>query len=215
MLVRNNIIGLKEILINIRNSSILIASCTITIPIDPKQRDHLIQCKVLSAITTAFSPYIKGFIPIHCLSLSDDRDFFFQPSPHLSLNMYSHLLEYINTKVIIQNNSNRHVKLLKKQKLDTISKVFFKNCLSTQLEANTAEILPTKPYFKNRTGIIVTAPDPLFKTQIPNGIRVYSDKKVVKKISRLVDEFPSIWELSGFVQIPFERQMIVPLCNNE
>lgn len=128
--------------------------------------------------------------------------------------MYAHLLEHTNTKVIVYNNSNWYIYLPRKQRLGTISKVFFGNRFSTELEADTAKILPTKLSFRDRTGVVIAALDPLLKTRLLNGIRIYSDKKAVICISRLIDKFSSIWELSGFVQISFKRWMTVPLCDN-
>lgn len=106
--------------------------------------------------------------------------------------MYVHLLDYINTKIVIHNNSNRHVRLPKKQKLGTVSEVFFGNSFSTELEANTAEISPTKLFFRDPIEVIVIVSDYLLETQLLNNIRIYSNKDVVRKILRLVDEFPSI-----------------------
>lgn len=44
-----------------------------------------------------------------------------------------------------------------------------------------------------------------------NGVKVYGDAAAVEQISELVAEYPTIWESQGFVRIPPERWMIVPL----
>lgn len=106
ILVRNDIIGPEEISIDISNISALITSCAVTILINARYRGHLIQPKVLSATITTFPLYTKVLMPIHRLLLRDDRDFFCQPASHPSFNMYTHLLDYTNTKVVIFNNSN-------------------------------------------------------------------------------------------------------------
>lgn len=54
--------------------------------------------------------------------------------------------------------------------------------------------------------------EPGLAIRLANRIRVYGELLAVQKISDLVDEFPSIWEPSGFVQIPPKRWMTVPLC---
>lgn len=104
--IGNNIIGSKAILLNISSSLALIVSCTIIIPIHTRQKDHLVQMKVLSANAIILPPHTKALILIHHLSLPDNRDFFFHPVAHTSLNMYGHLLDYTNTKVIVRNNFN-------------------------------------------------------------------------------------------------------------
>ncbi len=49
------------------------------------------------------------------------------------------------------------------------------------------------------------------ETELPNGIKIYRDKEAVDAITRLVDDYPSIWQSSGFVQIPPEHWMKVHL----
>ena len=49
------------------------------------------------------------------------------------------------------------------------------------------------------------------ETILENGVRVYEDKHAVTLLAQLVAEYPSIWESEGFVQIPPERWMKVPL----
>lgn len=78
--------------------------------------------------------------------------------------MYLHLLEHRNRKGVICNNSNQHVKLLKKQKLDIISEFFFENYFSTNREADTAKIPLIKLSLRDNNGVIVIAPDPLLET---------------------------------------------------
>lgn len=59
--------------------------------------------------------------------------------------------------------------------------------------------------------IRVSAVDPSLKTKLPNGVQVYGNQVAVEKLSCLVFEFASIWKMSGFVNIPPERWMTVPL----
>lgn len=49
------------------------------------------------------------------------------------------------------------------------------------------------------------------ETKLHNGVRVYRDTHAVAQLAQLVDEYSSIWESEGFVQIPPKRWMKVPL----
>lgn len=98
-------------------------------------------------------------MPIYHLSLPEDQNFFFQPTSYLTFNMYAHLLGHTNTKVVIRNNSNRNIWLLKKQKLGIISEFFIENCFSIKLKANITESPPIKLLFRDRTGFVIAAPD--------------------------------------------------------
>ncbi len=44
-----------------------------------------------------------------------------------------------------------------------------------------------------------------------NGVKVYRDVTTVRQIAELVAEYPTIWESQGFVQIPLERWITLPL----
>ncbi len=49
------------------------------------------------------------------------------------------------------------------------------------------------------------------ETVLDNGVKVYGDAVAIKQIANLVAEYPTIWESKGFVQIPPEKWMTVPL----
>lgn len=53
--------------------------------------------------------------------------------------------------------------------------------------------------------------DTLIETQLDNSVRVYRDEVAVKELSKLVAQYPSIWESEGFIQIPPERWMKIHL----
>ena len=48
-------------------------------------------------------------------------------------------------------------------------------------------------------------------TKLENRVRVYGDEHAVALLAQLVAKYPSIWESKGFVQIPPERWIKVPL----
>ena len=49
------------------------------------------------------------------------------------------------------------------------------------------------------------------ETTLDNGVRVYGKEHAVTLLAQLVADHPSIWESEGFVRVPPERWMIVPL----
>lgn len=53
--------------------------------------------------------------------------------------------------------------------------------------------------------------DSSLETVLNKRVRVYGDPTAVKQIAELVVEYPTIWKSQGFVQIPPERWMTVPL----
>ena len=65
--------------------------------------------------------------------------------------------------------------------------------------------------FHERNGITILPADTGLETELPNGIKIYRDRQAIEKITYLVNEYPLIWESSGFVQVPPERWMKVHL----
>lgn len=65
--------------------------------------------------------------------------------------------------------------------------------------------------FHKRNGITIPSADAGLETKLLNGIMIYGDDQAIEKITRLVNEYLSIWEFSGFVQVPPERWMKVHL----
>lgn len=107
------------------------------------------------------------------------------------------------------------VRLPCKQKLGLMIKVFYKNYFQASFDLNTTKMLPKAiPLYESHQKIRVSTIDLSLKTKLPNSVRVYKDQIVIEKFSSLVAKFASVWEISDFVNMPFERWMTIPLQNN-
>lgn len=212
MLIGNDIIGPEQISINVAERTALIVSCGVCIPISARQRLQPLRKKVLNAEAMTLPPRTETFVPVLPTGLPDDRDFFFQPLTQAYLTLFSHLVDHTTGGVLVRNESQRTVRLPRKQKLGLVTEVFYENCFQAGLDLDTTEMPPkANPLHESRQGIRVSAVDPSLETKLPNGVRVYGDRVAVEKLSSLVAEFASIWEMSGFVNVPPERWMTVPL----
>ena len=58
--------------------------------------------------------------------------------------------------------------------------------------------------FYERNGIIIPPADVGLEIELSNGIKIYNNRQAVENIICLVNEYPSIWESLGFVQVPPE-----------
>ena len=91
-------------------------------------------------------------------------------------------------------------------------KIAFQNCFATSVDHDVAFILPTSPLlFHERNGITSPPADTGLETELLNGIKIYDDSQAIEKITRLINEYPLIWESLGFVQVPPERWIKVHL----
>ena len=209
LLVVNNILATERVIFDLANKSAMISSCQVTISVATRPRGYLVQRKVLVDRSLIIPPESEALVQFVCSSLPDDRDFLFNPNPYSHIILFSHILNNLTCRILVRNTSHRSVLLPRRQQLGTLTKVSYDNCFQVSLYPELAEHPPTTPNYQD--GISMLALEPDLKTCLANRIRVYGQPLAVQKISDLANEFPSIWEPSGFVQIPPERWMTVPL----
>lgn len=86
-----------------------------------------------------------------------------------------------------------------------MTKLSYKSYFATSADIDvvfTPSTLPTIFYDCNKISIL---PAGDMETELSNGIKIYGDKEAVDGSMHLVDDYPSIWESSGFVQNLPER----------
>ena len=212
MLIGNNILCTEGFTINLASASAHILSCGVTIVINARNHSQFLRRNVLADATTFIPPKSEAFINFQQIPLPDSRDFLFQLFPQQQLTLYSHLLDHTSSKILVRNDAERSIQIPRRHRLDSITEIPFENCFATSVDHDAASTPPTSPLlFHERNGITIPPADAGLETELPNGIKIYRDRQAVEKITRLVNEYPSIWESSGFVQVPPERWMKVHL----
>ena len=131
MLVGNDIIGPERIVVDIANKSATISSCGVKIDIEPKQRGQMIKRKVHAQQAITIVPYSEVLVPIKALDgIPTDRDFMFEPKPQPALSMYTHLVDLSTSAILVTNNTDRTVQILRKAKLGAIEEIGYENCFN-------------------------------------------------------------------------------------
>ena len=141
-------------------------------------------------------------IPIAPVSLPSDRNFLFYPTTQANLTLYAHIVDHTTTKVLVSNTSDRLLRILRCQKLGHIVDICYENCFSVDAQAtfNSVAFPPrAQSFFNLHAGVALAPTDTLMETQLDNDVRIYGDKAAVREISKLVAQYPSIWESEGFV----------------
>lgn len=110
VLIGNDIIGLKDISIDISRKSIYISSCKIKNFIQAKYRGLFIWKKLLANANMVFLPRFKKIVPFALFDLPNDGNFLFYPlSIFQNLTFFSHLLDYRVQNILVCNNSDQLV----------------------------------------------------------------------------------------------------------
>ncbi len=128
--------------------------------------------------------------------------------------MLAHIIYHDTTKVLVWNISDRPLCISCHQRLGHVVDIHYDNCFLDDAKAafNSATVPPlTAPYFEHKPSCAPTPTDPSIERTLDNGVKIYGDKHAATLLAQLVAEFPTIWESQGFVQIPPERWITVPL----
>ena len=212
MLIGNDVFCTEGFTINLANASAHILSCGVTIVISARNHLQFLRRNVLANTTTFISPKSEALVDVRQTLLPDSRDFLFQPFPQVHLTLYSHLLDHTSSRILVRNDADRSIQIPQSHRLGYITEIPFENCFATSVDHDAASTPPTSPFlFHERNGITIPPADTGLETELPNGIKIYGDSQAVEKITCLINEYPSIWESLGFVQVPPERWMKVDL----
>ena len=210
MLIKNNIFCSEGFTINLANVFAHILSCGMTIVISARNHSQFLRRNVLANTTIFIPPKSEAFIDVRQIPLPDSRDFLFQPFPQEHLTLYSHLLDHTSSRMLVRNDVDRAIQIPRSHRLGYITEIPFENCFATSVDHDATSTPPTSPLlFHERNDITIPPADTGLETELPNHIKIFGDSQAVEKITRLINEYPSIWESSGFVQMPPERWMKV------
>lgn len=202
ILISNNVLYTKSFAINFFTSSIFLYSWGLKIDINTRQYSKIMRWKTLANSSTIVPPQSVALIAFQHIKLPDSHDFFFHLFSQQHFLLYSYLFDHTNTKIFVHNNADHVIKILTHHRLSYVIKLPDKSSFVTSTNLNAASIpriLPT--IFHDHNGISIPPAKDL-EMEFPNGIKIYRDKEVVDKITRLVNEFFSIWESLRFVQVP-------------
>ncbi len=197
LLIGNNIMSPENFIIDVKRKSVFIESCGVTVPIDTKQRGQFLTKKLFVSQETMVPPRSEAIIPLILLPLPDDRDFLFYPAIQVNLTLFTHLVNYQTSKMLVRNNSRQMLRILRYYKHGHLIDIAYKNCFlaNTHSALDAATFPPLLQYFSEyNTSPPFLATNSSLETVLNNGIRVYGDKTAVRQIAELVAEYPTIWE---------------------
>ena len=127
MLIKNNIIKLEEIIINIVNKRARINSCSTTINIIARSRGEFMRRKIYIKLFIFMSPHSEIILLIKKIDLSNDRDFLFELAVQTNLIMFAYLINYIITRILVRNKSNISIQISKKLRLKNVLEMNYEN----------------------------------------------------------------------------------------
>lgn len=182
ILIDNNIFALKSFVLNIRLGHALIRSCRVKITVRAKQKNQFLKKKLLAKKDKVILPCSETMILLLLVSLPNNWDFLFHPTPQLNLTLFAYIIYHNTKKLLIRNIFDRLLHILRCQRLGHIVDICYNNCFL--IDANfafdaVATSLQTTPFFEHELFCASKPINPSVKTTLDNRVGIYGDKYVV------------------------------------
>jgi hypothetical protein len=214
MLIENDILRSKEIIIDIQQKTATIRSCeNLIIEVKIHQRESFVKRNVVSqfAILVSFDSYVKILYKVK--DLFTDRDFLFESFSEVSISIYAHVIDARTIEIIIRNESAKSMKISKNFKLDVAQKIQYDDCFyasqkhqlalqtskkNSMIESLKADLIlnavdRSRSSPKNsKIRVVADDIDEKFEDKISFEVIVYEDESEKQKFDRLINEFSKI-----------------------
>ncbi len=195
LLIGNDIMSPEDFVINVKKRSVLIGSCGVTVSIDARQRGQFLTRRLLSSQETVVPPRSEVMVSLVPLPLPDDRDFLFHPATQANLTLFTHLVNYKTSKVLVRNDSSQTIRIPHRHRLGHIVDIAYDNYFLTNAHSirDAATSPPSSQHLPSPDASSSFLPsDSSLETVLSNGVKVYGDATTVKQIAELVAEYPTI-----------------------
>lgn len=185
--------------------------------------------------------FSRTHIPVHNAQLTDDRDYLFEPG-ECGVGLYAAIVDTNLKSVLAENDTPRPVSLPSNCRLGAITECDFDNAFlavpEPDEEHDIADLAIRQPKAAHKTSWVKktfaalvgataalqaqpsSAPptasqsSALMETTLPNGVTVHGTPEAARQIAALVDEYPQLWTDNGFVDLPEDEWMKIPLKAN-
>ena len=134
MLIGNDVLDPKDVVINPVKRQAFIISTEATIPVDIRSSKASIQRPVHIRKTTVISSQSEVAISIHHASLPASRDFLFEPADDINLTLYAHLVNTSTSAILVRNDRDQAIQISRNFRLGRITELDFSNAFQISTE---------------------------------------------------------------------------------
>lgn len=135
ILVGNDIMSSEAMVINLGKKTAIIGTCGVSIDVNATQRGQFLTRKLLTNQDSVIPPRSKAMISLEKLPLPDDRAFLFYPVPQANLTLYSHIMDYETSKILVKNASDLPLRIPRRHKLGHLLDMTYDNCFLIDTES--------------------------------------------------------------------------------
>ena len=134
MLIDNDCIDSKKIIVNSADDIAHIDSCDVIVAVNVKISRIIVQISVHARKTIVVSSQFEMTMSVHYIIILSDRDFLFESTNQLNLSLYAHLINVETHNIVIRNDENKVVQLSRNCRVDRMIEVNFLNVFLMKLK---------------------------------------------------------------------------------
>ncbi len=231
MLIDNDILESKEIIINVQEKKTIIRNCqNLIIDVKIHQRESFVRRNVVNqfAIVISSESYVK--ILYKMKDLFSNRDFLFESFSEVSMLIYAHVIDVRIIDVIVRNESAKSMKISKNFKLEMTQKIQYDDCFHVSQEHHlTLQTFKKNSIFENlnvelmiensntnrsrssltnsKIRVVVDEMNEKFEKKISFEVIVYENESEKQEFDKLINEFSKIWKDEEFIDVSEEQWM--------
>ncbi len=240
ILLGMDVVGPEDIDVITSKKHLYVGSCGMRMPIEIRPRGTEVRRAIKAKQDVLIHPGQQVSIPIHYHATLPERDLLFEPDES-ELTLYAHIVDSSVEAVLARNDSDVPITLTRKTRLGHIAEIPYDSCYLASselahlasrppkkvrqqgwhrriLKAATAFLATNAPVaisasISTNPASVSTSPASVAETLLPNGVTVHGKRKdpATIALAEVVNAYPTLWEDSGFVDIPQDRWMRIPL----
>ena len=204
--------------ISFDKETVSIASCQgLTCPVTVHAKLNCIhECPVYARKATQIPPKTGAKLPVFTKkNLPGDQDLIFDPSPTFKhLTQYSHLVDANFSFIDVFNTTDHPVHISRRARMGSLSDGAYSAAYEVDVFA--ADTFTDERNMSHyQKDVTLTMGTTSTERILPNGVHIYSaNKEHANAFESLVAQFPIWGELEGFVNVPEDDWMEIPLIPN-
>ena len=211
MLIDNDLLNSEKFIIDVEKKSTTIDSCEINIMLEIQLKDPYLRRTIHAQQAMMLQSGQEQLLPIRT-KIPNGRDFFFEPDPNANFTMCSHILDTSTKRILVKNEIEHAIKVSRRYRLDQISEIDCDNCFQIS-ETDLAIRPPKERKYKttfahaaaDNSSIIPSIDFADMKARLSNESMVYDNEKARAAYAKLIQEFPTLWQDSGFIDLSKDK----------
>jgi hypothetical protein len=129
MLIDNDILKPKKIIIDVQDKKTIIRNCQdLIIDVKIHQRESFVRRNVVAQFVNIILSESYAKIPYKMKDLLSNRDFLFKSSSAISIFIYAHVIDARTTEVIVRNEFAKAMKISRNFKLEIAQEIQYDDC---------------------------------------------------------------------------------------